>query len=83
MPRLSVPMRELILVREENRSTRRETLKIQERSNTGIHMSIHHTRLGSSAERHNALNMYLPILHFPRVDMRYKLQEKLHRVSGP
>ena len=28
-------------------------------------------------------NLYLPILHFPRVELRCKLQEKLHRVSGP
>ena len=27
--------------------------------------------------------MYLPILHLPRVELRCKLQEKLHRVSGP
>ena len=28
-------------------------------------------------------NMYLPILHHPKVELRCKLQEKLHRVSGP
>ena len=27
--------------------------------------------------------MYLPILHLPRVQLRYKLQEKLHRVTRP
>ena len=27
--------------------------------------------------------MYLPILHLPRVELHCKLQEKLHRVSGP
>ena len=26
-------------------------------------------------------NMYLPILHLPRVELRRKLQEKLHRVT--
>ena len=28
-------------------------------------------------------NMYLPILHLPKVELHCKLQEKLHRVSGP
>ena len=28
-------------------------------------------------------NVYLPNLHLPGVDLRCKLQEKLHRVSGP
>ena len=28
-------------------------------------------------------NMYLPILHLPKVEVGCKLQEKLHRVSGP
>ena len=28
-------------------------------------------------------NMYLPILHPPRVELHCKLQEKLHRVTGP
>ena len=28
-------------------------------------------------------NMYLPILHLPRVELHCKLQEKLHRVTGP
>ena len=28
-------------------------------------------------------NMYFPILHLPRVELRCKLQEKLHRVTGP
>ena len=28
-------------------------------------------------------NLYLPILHLPRVELRCKLQEKLHRVTGP
>ena len=28
-------------------------------------------------------NLYLPILHLPRVEMHCKLQEKLHRVTGP
>ena len=27
--------------------------------------------------------MYLPILHLPRVELRCKLQEKLHRVTWP
>ena len=27
--------------------------------------------------------MYLPILHLPKVELRWKLQEKLHRVTGP
>ena len=27
--------------------------------------------------------MYLPILHLPRVQLGCKLQEKLHRVTGP
>ena len=27
--------------------------------------------------------MYLPILHLPKVELRCKLQEKLHRVTGP
>ena len=27
--------------------------------------------------------MYLPILHLPRVELHCKLQEKLHRVTGP
>ena len=28
-------------------------------------------------------NMYLPILHLPRVELHRKLQEKLHCVTGP
>ena len=28
-------------------------------------------------------NMYLPILHLPRVELHCKLHEKLHRVTGP
>ena len=28
-------------------------------------------------------NLYLPILHLPRVELHCKLQEKLHRVTGP
>ena len=28
-------------------------------------------------------NVYLPILHLPRVELHCKLQEKLHRVTGP
>ena len=28
-------------------------------------------------------NMYLPILHLPRVELHCKLQEKLHCVTGP
>ena len=28
-------------------------------------------------------NLYLPILHLPRVEMHCKLHEKLHRVTGP
>ena len=28
-------------------------------------------------------NMYFPILHLPRVELRCKLQEELHRVTGP
>ena len=28
-------------------------------------------------------NLYLPILHVPRVELHCKLQEKLHRVTGP
>ena len=28
-------------------------------------------------------NMYLPILHLPRVELHCKLQEKLHHVTGP
>ena len=28
-------------------------------------------------------NMYLPILHLPRVELHGKLREKLHRVTGP
>ena len=28
-------------------------------------------------------NMYLPILHLPSVELHCKLQEKLHRVTGP
>ena len=28
-------------------------------------------------------NMYLPILYLPRVELHCKLQEKLHRVTGP
>ena len=28
-------------------------------------------------------NMNLPILHLPRVELHCKLQEKLHRVTGP
>ena len=28
-------------------------------------------------------NMYLPVLHLPRVELHCKLQEKLHRVTGP
>ena len=28
-------------------------------------------------------NMHLPILHPPRVELRCKLQEKLHDVTGP
>ena len=28
-------------------------------------------------------NWYLPILHLPRVELHGKLQEKLHRVTGP
>ena len=28
-------------------------------------------------------NMYLPILHLSRVELHCKLQEKLHRVTGP
>ena len=27
-------------------------------------------------------NMYLPILHLPRVELRCKLQEKLHHMTG-
>ena len=27
--------------------------------------------------------MYLPILHLSRIELRCKLQEKLHRVTGP
>ena len=27
--------------------------------------------------------MYLPILHLPKVELRCKLQEKLHHVTGP
>ena len=26
---------------------------------------------------------YLPILHLPRIELRYKLQEILHRVTAP
>ena len=29
------------------------------------------------------VNIYLPILHLPRVELHCKLQEKLHRVTGP
>ena len=28
-------------------------------------------------------NVYLPILHLPKVELHCKLQEKLHRVTGP
>ena len=28
-------------------------------------------------------NLYLPILHLPRVELHCKLQEKFHRVTGP
>ena len=28
-------------------------------------------------------NLHLPILHLPRVELHCKLQEKLHRVTGP
>ena len=28
-------------------------------------------------------NLYMPILHLPKVELHYKLQEKLHRVTGP
>ena len=28
-------------------------------------------------------NLYLPILHHPRVELHCKLQEKLHHVTGP
>ena len=28
-------------------------------------------------------DLYLPILHLPRVELHCKLQEKLHRVTGP
>ena len=28
-------------------------------------------------------NLYLPILHCPRVELHCKLQEKLHRMTGP
>ena len=28
-------------------------------------------------------NLYLPILHLSRVELHCKLQEKLHRVTGP
>ena len=28
-------------------------------------------------------NLYLPIFHLPSVELRCKLQEKLHRVTGP
>ena len=28
-------------------------------------------------------NLYLPTLHLPRVELHSKLQEKLHRVTGP
>ena len=28
-------------------------------------------------------NLCLPILHLPRVELHCKLQEKLHRVTGP
>ena len=28
-------------------------------------------------------NLYLPILHLQRVELRCKLQERLHRVTGP
>ena len=28
-------------------------------------------------------NLYLPILHCPRVELHCKLQEKLHHVTGP
>ena len=28
-------------------------------------------------------NLYLPNLHLPRVELHCKLQEKLHRVTGP
>ena len=28
-------------------------------------------------------NLYLPILHLPRVELHCKLQEKLHRMTGP
>ena len=28
-------------------------------------------------------NMYLPILHLPRVELHCKLREKFHRVTGP
>ena len=27
-------------------------------------------------------NLYLPVLHLPRVELHCKLQEKLHRVTG-
>ena len=28
-------------------------------------------------------NLYLPILHLARVELHCKLQEKLHRMTGP
>ena len=28
-------------------------------------------------------NLYLPISHLPRAELHCKLQEKLHRVTGP
>ena len=28
-------------------------------------------------------NLYLPILHLPRIELHCKLQERLHRVTGP
>ena len=28
-------------------------------------------------------NLYMPTLHLPKVELHYKLQEKLHRVTGP
>ena len=27
-------------------------------------------------------NMYLPVLYLPRVELHFKLHEKLHRVTG-
>ena len=28
-------------------------------------------------------NLYLPILHLPSVELHFKLQEKMHHVTGP